>query len=234
MIEPIIVITILVLLAWRIRRYIKKHRLNKRRDNQLLLDSPTSIKLGPFSGSYQYFKNPKSLILLCAFSIVSQAEVSLLTLSNWRIDDFNEETLMVAKTNLEPFESKSRAMLFFKLSRPHCFADQPLVMLKSKIAAFSDGDEVNAEMIVDKGKPQKIVLERHMGYPKNGYEVNWFILHNFSSFVDSANLELRFKRQTPLQSTSFEITGIKNATYQAEQICQSEHPIRAVKGVQKI
>ena len=58
MIEPIIVITILVLLAWRIRRYIKKHRLNKSRDNQLLLDSPKSIKLGPFSGSYQYFKNP--------------------------------------------------------------------------------------------------------------------------------------------------------------------------------
>jgi len=160
------------------------------------------------------------------------AEISITTLSDWDINDFDENTLLIAKTSDTSQAWKS--ILAFHVSRPHCVSTQPIIMVRSKSSSYSNGDIVLAEMKVDKEKPQFLKLEQEFGFEDDGEYVHWFKLLKFPSFADAKRVEIKFKSQTPLKSFSVNTAGIRKAQYVAEQVCNSPVPIQTVGGMKKI
>ena len=80
---------------------------------------------------------------------------------------------------------------------------------------------VLAEMKVDKGKHEFLKLEQEFGFEDDGEYVHWFKLLKFPSFENSDRVEIKFKSQTPLKSFAVNTTGIRKASYVAEQVCNS-------------
>jgi len=157
-----------------------------------------------------------TIILLTTYV---EANIDITTLSDWDINDFDEETLLVAKTSDTSQAWKS--VLAFSVSRPNCVSTQPIIMVRSKSSTYSNGDIVLAEMIVDKNKPQLLKLEQEFGFEDDGEYVHWFKFLKFPSFESSNRVEIKFKRQTPLKSFAVDTTGIRKASYVAEQVCNS-------------
>lgn len=172
------------------------------------------------------------LVLLSTFSV--HAELHIKTLNDWVISDFSESSLLVAKGNDLPREHK--AVLGFELQRPYCVAMAPIIMIPSKAQKFSDGDEVYAEMVVDKNKAHTLLLKKEFGFDddKEGYETNWFSLQRFPSFSDAERIVVRFNSRTPLDDVEFTTTGIREASYQAEKICDSDMTIKQVNSMEKV
>ena len=169
------------------------------------------------------------LVLLCT---PLYAEINITTLSDWDINDFDEHTLLVAKTSDTSQAWKS--ILAFHVSRPHCVSTQPIIMVRSKTNTYSNGDIVLAEMKVDKKKPQFLKLEQEFGFEDDGEYVHWFKLLKFPSFESSDRVEIKFKSQTPLKSFAVNTTGIRKASYVAEQVCNSPVTIQTVSRMEKI
>jgi len=169
------------------------------------------------------------LVLLCT---PLYAEINITTLSDWDINDFDEHTLLVAKTSDTSQAWKS--ILAFHVSRPHCVSTQPIIMVRSKTNTYSNGDIVLAQMKIDKEKPQFLKLEQEFGFKDGGEYVHWFKLLKFPSFESSNRVEIKFKSQTPLKSFAVNTTGIRKASYVAEQVCNSPVPIQTVGGIKKI
>ena len=157
-----------------------------------------------------------TIILLTTYV---EANIDITTLSDWDINDFDEETLLVAKTSDTSQAWKS--VLAFSVSRPNCVSTQPIIMVRSKSSTYSNGDIVLAEMIVDKNKPQLLKLEQEFGFEDDGEYVHWFKFLKFPSFESSDRVEIKFKSQTPLKSFAVNTTGIRKASYVAEQVCNS-------------
>jgi hypothetical protein len=153
------------------------------------------------------------------FTCYIESNIDITTLSDWDINDFDEETLLVAKTSDTSQAWKS--VLAFSVSRPNCVSTQPIIMVRSKSSTYSNGDIVLAEMIVDKNKPQLLKLEQEFGFEDDGEYVHWFKFLKFPSFESSNRVEIKFKRQTPLKSFAVDTTGIRKASYVAEQVCNS-------------
>ena len=161
------------------------------------------------------------------------AEISITTLSDWDINDFDENTLLIAKTSDTSQAWKS--ILAFHVSRPHCVSTQPIIMVRSKSSSYSNGDIVLAEMKVDKDKPQFLKLEQEFGFEDDGEYVHWFKLLKFPSFESANRVEIKFKSQTPLKSFAVNTTGIRKASYVAEQVCNSPVTIQqTVSRLEKI
>lgn len=151
------------------------------------------------------------------------------------ISDFSPDSLMISKDNQPPREERS--VIAFEVMRPFCIASNPVLMLPSMRGQFSDGDEVYGEMIVDKNKPQLMKLKKSFSFSENednGKEMNWFVLKDYPSFANSQKVILRFKTSTKLENTSFDTTGIREATYKAEQICESDAVIQKVSSMEKV
>ena len=163
---------------------------------------------------------------MCIRDITSQ------TLSDWEIDDLDEDTLIVAKSSEQIKSSKS--IIGFHVSRPHCFAENPIIMLRSELGDFYEGDKVKGEMVVDKNKPKKLLLRHEFAFVEEDKAVNWFKLMKFPSFAEAETVQVKFKSQSPLSTTIFDTTGIERAKYQAEQICQSGQSFRQVKKGDKV
>jgi len=166
------------------------------------------------------------------FTTYNQANIDITTLSDWDINDFDEETLLVAKSSDTSQAWKS--ILAFSVSRPNCVSTQPIIMVRSKTNTYSNGDIVLAEMKVDKNKPALLKLEQEFGFEDDGEYVHWFKLLKFPSFESSNRVEIKFKSQTPLKSFAVNTTGIRKASYVAEQVCNSPVPIQTVGGIKKI
>jgi hypothetical protein len=232
MTETIISLTILSLIFLKIANSFKKRRLKKAQANPIQLENLDIMRMGPFSGSCEIFKKSKSMLLLCAFSFAVQADVTSQTLSDWEIDDLDEDTLIVAKSSEQIKSSKS--IIGFHVSRPHCFAENPIMMLRSELGDFYEGDKVKGEMIVDKNKPKKLLLRHEFSFVEEDEAVNWFKLMKFPSFAEAETVQVKFKSQSPLSTTIFDTTGIERARYQAEQICQSGQSFRQVKKGDKV
>ena len=171
-------------------------------------------------------------ILVLLLSPFANAEINITTLSDWDINDFDEHTLLVAKTSDTSQAWKS--ILAFHVSRPHCVSTQPIIMVRSKTNTYSNGDIVLAEMKVDKQKPQFLKLEQEFGFEDGGEYVYWFKLLKFPSFANAERVEIKFKSQTPLKSFAVNTDGIRKAQYVAEQVCNSPVPIQTVGGFEKI
>ena len=166
------------------------------------------------------------------FTTYNQANIDITTLSDWDINDFDEETLLVAKSS--DTSSAWKSILAFSVSRPNCVSTQPIIMVRSKTNTYSNGDIVLAEMKVDKNKPALLKLEQEFGFEDDGEYVHWFKLLKFPSFESSNRVEIKFKSQTPLKSFAVNTTGIRKASYVAEQVCNSPVPIQTVGGIKKI
>ena len=173
-----------------------------------------------------------SIFLVLLLIPFANAEINITTLSDWDINDFDEQTLLVAKTSDTSQAWKS--ILAFHVSRPHCVSTQPIIMVRSKTNTYSNGDIVLAEMKVDKEKPQFLKLEQEFGFEDGGEYVHWFKLLKFPSFANAERVEIKFKSQTPLKSFAVNTDGIRKAQYVAEQVCNSPVPIQTVGGMKKI
>ena len=126
-----------------------------------------------------------------------QSNIDITTLSDWDINDFDEHTLLVAKSSDTSTAWKS--ILAFSVSRPNCVSTQPIIMVRSKSSN------------------------------------NWFKLLKFPSFESSDRVEIKFKSQTPLKSFAVNTTGIRKASYVAEQVCNSPVTIQqTVSRLEKI
>ena len=172
------------------------------------------------------------IFLVLLLTPFANAEINITTLSDWDINDFDEHTLLVAKTSDTSQAWKS--ILAFHVSRPHCVSTQPIIMVRSKTKTYSNGDIVLAEMKVDKEKPQFLKLEQEFGFEDNGEYVHWFKLLKFPSFANAERVEFKFKGQTPLKSFAVNTAGIRKAQYVAEQVCNSPVPIQQVSRMEKI
>ena len=224
-----ILITFTALIVYVIGRLFKK---KPKPVDEIKLQKIHVMRLGPFSGQSNSFKG-KSIIFMMLLSSFAAAEVSLTTLSDWDIDDFDEQTLLVAKTA----DSKSlmvKSLIGFQVSRPHCFASKPIIMVRGPVGNHSDGDIIFAEMRVDNKKFKLLKLKRQFGFNDEGEDVNWFEMLKFPSFADSNLVEIKFKPQTGLSSFLINTSGIERAAYQAEQICNSPGPIREASYERKI
>jgi len=174
----------------------------------------------------------KGLLFLVLLCTPLYAEINITTLSDWDINDFDEHTLLVAKTSDTSQAWKS--LLAFHVSRPHCVSTQPIIMVRSKTNTYSNGDIVLAEMVVDKNKPALLKLEQEFGFEDDGQYVHWFKLKKFPSFENAERVEIKFKRQTPLKSFAVNTAGIRKAQYVAEQVCNSPVPIQTVSRMKKV
>jgi len=172
------------------------------------------------------------IFLVLLLTPFANAEINITTLSDWDINDFDEHTLLVAKTSDTSQAWKS--VFAFSVSRPHCVSTQPIIMVRSKTNTYSNGDIVLAEMIVDKKKPALLKLEQEFGFEDDGEYVHWFKFLKFPSFANAERVEIKFKRQTPLKSFAVNTAGIRKAQYVAEQVCNSPVPIQTVGGIRKI
>ena len=166
------------------------------------------------------------------FTCYIESNIDITTLSDWDINDFDEHTLLVAKTSDTSQAWKS--ILAFHVSRPHCVGSHPIIMVRSKSNSYSNGDIVLAEMKVDKEKPQFLKLEQEFGFEDGGEYVHWFKLLKFPSFANAERVEIKFKSQTPLKSFAVNTDGIRKAQYVAEQVCNSPVPIQTVGGFEKV
>lgn len=168
--------------------------------------------------------------LFLAFPLV--ADVSISTLSDWEIDTFDEETLLVVKSSEQSRYVK--AILGFHVSRPHCIATHPIMMIRSERGTLSDGDIVWGQMKIDKNKPKMLKLEREFGFEEQDEDVNWMKIRKHPSFSQAERMEVKFKPTTKLDNFVIELTGLAEAKYQAEQICNSPVPIATVSRMEKI
>jgi hypothetical protein len=177
-------------------------------------------------------KKTARTLAVAMFSLNLVAEINITTLSDWDINDFDEHTLLIAKTSDTSQAWKS--ILAFHVARPHCVGSHPIIMVRSKSNSYSNGDIVLAEMKVDKDKPRFLKLEQQFGFEDDGEYVHWFKLLKFPSFENSDRVEIKFKSQTPFKSFAVNTTGIRKAQYVAEQVCNSPVPIQTVRGFEKV
>jgi len=160
-------------------------------------------------------------LLLLLLTPITFAEVDIKTLANWNINDFDETSLIVAKSSSSGNERK--AILGFVVQRPHCFATHPILMIRTPIGTYSDGDIVFGELKVDKNRAEQLKMERELGFEDEGLEINWFRLKRFPAINNAKRVEIIFKSTTPIEDIVFITEGIQLAVYQSEQICGSPY-----------
>ena len=151
-------------------------------------------------------------------------EVSIRTLDNFHIDDLSENELTVAK---EAEDMDDGTQLGFHIERPHCIPNYPYLMTEVP-EAMNQGAIVYAKMMVDKKKPKKakLDLEFVMDSPK-GERIGWFALKDFPSFFSASIVDVKFQSTSGLKNQTYVLEGLKDSTYQAQQICNSGHMLRA-------
>jgi hypothetical protein len=217
----ILAASVIWLLALTIYLFVRRLRKPKPVDD-IKLQKIHVMRLGPFSGQGNSFKG-KSVIFMMLLSTLSYAEVSIRTLDNFYIDDFSENELTVAKT---AEDSEDGTQLGFHVERPHCIPNYPYLMMEVP-KEIHKGVNVYAKMSVDKNKPKKtkLYLEFVMDV-SGGRKVGWFALRDFPSFYNAAKVDVKFQPISGMKNQTFVLEGLKDSTYQAQQICKSGHMLR--------
>ena len=218
----ILTASVIWLFALTIYLFVRKLRKPKPMD-EIKLQKIHVMRLGPFSGQSNSFKG-KSVVFLMLLSTLSYAEVDIITLDNFWIDDISENELTVAKI-AEDVEDVTQ--LGFHMERPHCIANYPYLMMEVP-KEIPKGTNVYAKMTVDKNKPTKAKLYLEFVIDaSDGKKVGWFALKKFPSFYNASKVEMKFQPVTGMKNQTFILDGLKDSTYQAQQICNSGHMLRA-------
>ena len=225
----ILTASVIWLFALTIYLFVRKLRKPKP-VNEIKLQKIHLMRLGPFSGQSSSFKG-KSVVFMMLLSSLSYAEVSIRTLDNFHIDDLSENELTVAK---EAEDMDDGTQLGFHIERPHCIPNYPYLMTEVP-QAMNQGAIVYAKMMVDKKKPKKakLDLEFVMDSPK-GERIGWFALRDFPSFFSASIVDVKFQSTSGLKNQTYVLEGLKDSTYQAQQICNSGHMLRAASKQVKI
>ena len=217
----ILTASVIWLFALTIYLFVRKLRKPKPVD-EIKLQKIHVMRLGPFSGQSNSFKG-KSVVFMMLLSTLSYAEVSIRTLDNFHIDDLSENELTVAK---EAEDMDDGTQLGFHIERPHCIPNYPYLMTEVP-EAMNQGAIVYAKMMVDKKKPKKakLDLEFVMDSPK-GERIGWFALKDFPSFFSASIVDVKFQPTSGLKNQTYVLEGLKDSTFQAQQICNSGHMLR--------
>ena len=225
------ILTALVIWLFALTIYLLATKLRKPKPmDDIKLQKIHVMRLGPFSGQSNSFKG-KSVVFMMLLSTLSYAGVDLKTLDNFHIDDLSENELTVAKI-AEDVEDQTQ--LGFHMERPHCIPNYPYLMMEVP-KEIPKGANVYAKMTVDKNKPSKAKLYLEFVIDaSDGKKVGWFALKKFPSFYNASKVELKFQSGTGMKNQTFVLDGLKDSTYQAQQICNSGHMLRAASKQVKI
>ena len=218
----ILTASVIWLFALTIYLFVRKLRKPKPMD-EIKLQKIHVMRLGPFSGQSNSFKG-KSVVFMMLLSTLSYAEIDLKTLDNFHIDDLSGNELTISKI-AEDVEDQTQ--LGFHMERPHCIPNYPYLMMEVP-KEIPQGANIFAKMTVDKNKPSKAKLYLEFVIDtSNGKKVGWFALKKFPSFYNASKVEMKFQSVTGMKNQTFILDGLKDSTYQAQQICKSGHMLRA-------
>ena len=225
----ILTASVIWLFALTIYFFVRKLRKAKPMD-EIKLQKIHVMRLGPFSGQSNSFKG-KSVVFMMLLSTFSYADVSITTLDNFHIDDLSENELTVAK---RAEDINDGTQLGFHVERPHCIPNYPYLMAEIP-EEMDQGANVYAKMMVDKKKTRKakLILEFVMDSPK-GVRIGWFALKDFPSFYNASKVDMKFQPTSGMKNQTYVLEGLKESTYQAQQICNSGHMLRAASKQVKI
>jgi len=225
----ILTASVIWLFALTIYLFVRKLRKPKPMD-EIKLQKIHVMRLGPFSGQSNSFKG-KSVVFMMLLSTLSYAEVDIITLDNFWIDDLSESELTVAK---KAEDINDGTQLGFHVERPHCIPNYPYLMAEIP-EEMDQGANVYAKMMVDKKKTRKakLILEFVMDSPK-GERIGWFALKDFPSFYNASKVDVKFHPTSGMKNQTYVLEGLKDSTYQAQQICKSGHMLRAASKQVKI
>ena len=225
----ILTASVIWLFALTVFLFVRKLRRTKPMD-EIKLQKIHVMRLGPFSGQSSSFKG-KSVVFMMLLSTLSYAEVDIITLDNFWIDDISENELTVAKI-AEDVEDVTQ--LGFHMERPHCIPNYPYLMMEVP-KEIPKGANIYARMTVDKNKPNKAKLYLEFVIDaSDGKKVGWFALKKFPAFYNASKVEMKFQPVTGMKNQTFILDGLKDSTYQAQQICNSGHMLRAASKQVKI
>ena len=218
----ILTASVIWLFALTIYLFLRKLRKPKPMD-EIKLQKIHVMRLGPFSGQSNSFKG-KSVVFMMLLSTLSYAEVDIITLDNFWIDDLSENELTVAK---KAEDINDGTQLGFHVERPHCIPNYPYLMAEIP-EEMDQGANVYAKMMLDKKKTRKakLILEFVMDSPK-GERIGWFALKDFPSFYNASKVDMKFQPSYGMKNQTYVLEGLKDSTYQAQQICNSGHMLRA-------
>ena len=218
----ILTASVIWLFALTIYLFVRKLRKPKPMD-EIKLQKIHVMRLGPFSGQSNSFKG-KSVVFMMLLSTFSYADVSITTLDNFHIDDLSENELTVAK---RAEDINDGTQLGFHIERPHCIPNYPYLMAEIP-EEMNQGANVYAKMMVDKGKPKKAKLNLEFVMDaSDGKKIGWFALKDFPSFFSASIVDVKFQPTAGMKNQTYVLEGLKDSTYQAQQICKSGHMLRA-------
>ena len=225
----ILTASVIWLFALTIYLFVRKLRKPKP-VNEIKLQKIHLMRLGPFSGQSSSFKG-KSVVFMMLLSTLSYAEVSIRTLDNFHIDDLSENELTVAK---KAEDINDGTQLGFHIERPHCIPNYPYLMAEIP-EEMNQGANVYAKMMVDKKKPKKAKLNLEFVMDtSDGKKIGWFALKDFPSFFSASIVDVKFQPVSGMKNQTYVLEGLKDSTYQAQQICKSGHMLRAADKQVKI
>ena len=182
-------------------------------DDEIILDNKI-VHYGPFSGSLMY--PHRKFIFLLAFSSSFLSADWTRTIDGWGIDSYSNENLILHKTGED-----TSTNFYLEMARPFCVTSDPTVTIPIGNSKFSIDSEIEATMIVDRGKPKDIVLEvgNIIGESPNFDYV--LKIAYFPSIRGGKTFDIKFDSNSSLDDMSFSIAGMSHAIKHSERMCMS-------------
>ena len=182
-------------------------------DDEIILDNKI-VHYGPFSGSLMY--PHRKFIFLLAFSSSFLSADWTRTIDGWGINSYSNENLVIHKTGED-----TSTNFYLEMARPFCITSEPTVTIPIGNSKFSIDSEIEATMIVDRGKPKDIVLEvgNIIGESPNFDYV--LKIAYFPSIRGGKTFDIKFDSNSSLDDMSFSITGMSHAIKHSERMCMS-------------
>jgi hypothetical protein len=182
-------------------------------DDEIILDN-NIVHYGPFSGSLMY--PHRKFIFLLAFSSSFLSADWTRTIDGWGINSYSNENLVIHKTGED-----TSTNFYLEMARPFCITSEPTVTIPIGNSKFSIESEIEATMIVDRGKPKDIVLEvgNIIGESPNFDYV--LKIAYFPSIRGGKTFDIKFDSNSSLDDMSFSITGMSHAIKHSERMCMS-------------
>jgi hypothetical protein len=182
-------------------------------DDEIILDN-NIVHYGPFSGSLMY--PHRKFIFLLAFSSSFLSADWTRTIDGWGINSYSNENLVIHKTGED-----TSTNFYLEMARPFCITSEPTVTIPIGNSKFSIESEIEATMIVDRGKPKDIVLEvgNIIGESPNFDYV--LKIAYFPSIRGGKTFDIKFDSNSSLDDMSFSIAGMSHAIKHSERMCMS-------------
>lgn len=201
-----------------IRKITKKKKTLFEYDDEIILDN-NIVHYGPFSGSLMY--PHRKFIFLLAFSSSFLSADWTRTIDGWGIDSYSDVNLILQKTG-EDISTN----LYLEMARPFCIVSEPTLTIPVGNTKYSEDDEIQATMTVDRGKPKDIVLgiKNVIG---EGSDVDYVLkLYYFPSMRDGKTFDIKFDSSSPFEDISFSIAGLSHAIKHSERMCMSGYDLQ--------